>query len=261
MTEITPANVEFYFLSFIRVFTLVSVLPVIGYESINIRVKILFSFFFTAVVFPFAIYNEALLAGSVASFFVYVLNEIAAGLIIGVIPVFLFYAFQFAGDFLSMQMGLSMTQAVDPTTQTNITIIGKLNYVFVMMIFFIIGGHLFFIEAIVKSFEVIPLGAAAYLKFGDILAIVGRNIHQLIVTGIKAGAPILISLFVVESALGIMARTVPQMNIFIVGIPLKIFVGFSLLILILGYVVRVFIAGFATIQNDVFTIINLLGVT
>jgi len=237
-------------------------LPVIGYEPINKSVKVMFSLVFTlllipsiaAIEIPISLTNSGLVA-----FFAFVLNETITGIIIGFIPLFLFAAFQFAGELMGIQMGLSMMSQFDPSAGTNLGIMGRLQYIFLMTIFLIIGGHIFFFEAIVRSFEVIPIGSISYNGIAGILGVVLYHTSELFVIGIKAGAPVIVSLFVMDSGLGIIARTVPQMNIFLVGIPLKIGAGLLIFLVVLGFIVKLFIKYFGQIQSDLFKIIDFLS--
>jgi len=260
MEFITADNITYFYLVFIRVLTIIVLLPVLGYEGIDMKVKVLFSFLTSILLFPYAVQVPLEMSGNLGLFVGYTLNEIVAGLIIGFLPIMIFVGFQYAGELMSMQMGLSMMQMMDPTTQSNISVMGRLKYIFLMMIFLFMGGHLFFIEAIGKSFELIPLGHIAYDGFAGVVQIVIRNIGDILVIGIKAGAPVVISLFVIEAGLGILSRTVPQMNIFLVAVPLKIGAGLIIFLAVVGYVVKLFIQHYGILQNDMLNIIKLLGI-
>ena len=262
MDLISPENIEIFFLSFVRIVTIVMVLPVIGYEPINKSVKVMFSLIFTSLLIPSisAIDIPVSLANSnLLTFFVFVLNESITGIIIGFIPFFIFAAFQFAGELMGIQMGLSMMSQFDPSAGTNLGIMGRLQYIFLMTIFLMIGGHIFFFEAIVRSFEVIPIGSISYNGIAGILGIIIHHTSEIFVIGIKAGAPVIVSLFVMDAGLGIIARTVPQMNIFLVGIPLKIGAGLVIFLIVLGFIVKLFIKYFGEIQSDLFKIIDFLA--
>jgi len=237
-------------------------LPIIGYEPISRNVKVMFALLFTILILPSISEIDipvSLSSSSLIAFFAYVINEAITGIIIGFIPLFLFAAFQFAGELMGIQMGLSMMSQFDPSAGTNLGIMGRLQYIFLMTIFLIIGGHLFFIEAIVRSFEIIPIGAISYNGIAGILGIVLKHTADIFIIGIKAGAPVIVSLFVMDAGLGIIARTVPQMNIFLVGIPLKIGAGLIIFLIVLGFIVKLFIKYFGEIQSDLFKIIDFLA--
>ena len=262
MEFVTPKNIEIFFLSFIRIVTIVMFLPIIGYEPINKSVKVMFALMFTLLLLPTITAIDiplSLSSSNLIVFFAFVLNEVITGIIIGFIPLFLFAAFQFAGELMGIQMGLSMMSQFDPSAGTNLGIMGRLQYIFLMVIFLIIGGHLFFIEAIVRSFEIIPIGAISYNGIAGILGIVLKHTADIFVIGIKAGAPVIVSLFVMDAGLGIIARTVPQMNIFLVGIPLKIGAGMIIFLIVLGFIVKLFIKYFGELQSDLFKIIDFLA--
>lgn len=259
MEFITPENIESFFLVFIRTLTIIVFLPVIGYQGINMKVKVLFALFFSVLIFPSAIPIEVVNQGGLIRFFAFALNEVLVGIIIGFIPQFLFAAFQFGGEIMGMQMGLTMIQMMDPTTETNISIMGRLLYIFLMIIFLFIGGHLFFIEAIGLSLKIIPLGHFAYTGIIGILKIVTEQTASIFIIGIKAGAPIIVSLFIIETAMGFISKTVPQMNILLVGVPLKIGVGLILFLVILGYTTKLFITHFGKLQSDILLLLNIIG--
>lgn len=259
MEYITPENIESFFLVFVRTLTIIIFLPVIGYQGINMKVKVLFALLFSVLIFPSATPISFLEQGGFLQFAACALNEILTGIIIGFVPQFLFAGFQFGGEFMGMQMGLTMIQMMDPTTEANISVMARLLYIFIMVIFLFIGGHLFFIEAIGLSLEVIPLGHFAYTGVTGILKIVTEQTATIFVIGIKAGAPVIVSLFVIEVGMGFIARTVPQMNIFLVGVPLKIGIGLIIFLIILGYTTKLFINHFGQLQSDMLLLLKIIG--
>lgn len=261
MDFINEQNIEYFILVFIRVFTIIVFLPVIGYEGVDIRVRALFSFFTAMICFPLAVFTAAPTNGSLEIFVAYAANEVLVGLIIGFITLFIFAGFEFAGEFMGMQMGLSMMSYFDPTSGANISTLGRLKYIMLMLLFLLLGGHIFFIEAIAKSFEVIRLGEPSYSGFAGIIQILLSNLKEIYVIGIKAGAPVVVSLFVIEFGLGMISKTVPQMNIFLVGIPLKILVGMLILVTIIGYIINLFTGYLGRLQGDMLDVINLLKST
>lgn len=258
MDFINANNIEYFFLVFIRVFTIIIFLPVIGYEGVDIRVRALFSFLTAIICFPLATFTAAPINGSLQIFIAYAANEVLIGVIIGFIPLFIFAGFEFAGEFMGMQMGLSMMSYFDPTSGANISTISRLKYITLMLIFLMVGGHIFFIEAITKSFDVIRLGEPSYSGFAGIIQIILSNLKEIYIIGIKAGAPVVVSLFVIEVGLGLISKTIPQMNIFLVGIPLKILVGLIILVVVIGYIISLFTDYVGRLQGDMLDVINLL---
>jgi len=153
--------------------------------------------------------------------------ELVTGAIIGFGFAALFWAVRMAGDIIGLQMGFAIVNVIDPNSTEQVSLIGEFKYILAILILLIVDGHHLMIAALLDSYRLIPIGAA---HFGD------DAFNQLIrltatvfVTAVKIGAPVMITLLLTDVALGIVARTVPQMNIFIVGFPLKIGVGFLVL--------------------------------
>ena len=133
---------------------------------------------------------------------------------------------QMAGHFISFQMGLAMANTVDPETGAQNTVLSQFLYLLVVLFFLAINGHHLMIHALVQSFQVVPpSGFTLKPIFAEILIKVSSDMF---VIAIKMAAPIIIALFLSNLCLGIVARTVPQLNILMVGFPLNIGMGLIL---------------------------------
>ena len=155
------------------------------------------------------------------------MSEIAVGAIIGFGFATLFFAIRMAGDIVGLQMGFAIVNIIDPNTTGQVSLIGEFKYILALLILLVIDGHHMMITALVDSYRLIPIGTA---HFGDgAFNQIVRLTATAFITAVKIGAPMMITLLLTEVALGIVARTVPQMNIFIVGFPLKIGIGFLVL--------------------------------
>ena len=139
---------------------------------------------------------------------------------------------QMAGHFISFQMGLAMANTVDPETGAQNTVLSQFLYLLIVLFFLAINGHHLMIHALVQSFQVVPpSGFALKPIFAEILIKVSSDMF---VIAIKMAAPIMIALFLSNLCLGIVARTVPQLNILMVGFPLNIGMGLILFGLVIG---------------------------
>jgi flagellar biosynthesis protein FliR len=160
-----------------------------------------------------------------------ILGEVAIGLIIGLMVQLLFAGVQLAGQLAGFQMGFAIANVVDPSSSLQIPILAQFLNLFALMIFFTINAHFYFIKALVDAFELIPpMGAHLNSHLIDLLM---RTAADAFVIAIQVGAPVMVALLLTNVALGLMARTVPQMQIFVVAMPLQIvlglaFLGFSL---------------------------------
>jgi flagellar biosynthesis protein FliR len=143
-----------------------------------------------------------------------------------------FGAFLFGGRILDFQMGFGVANLIDPVTNTQSPLIGSVLNLMAVVTFFLLNGHHLMLRGLAFSLEKIPPGSAL-LKM-DILAITAQ-FGLMFVFGVTLMAPAIITLLLLDVGMAFMARTMPQVNIFIVGLPLKIFVGLSVLALSLNY--------------------------
>ena len=136
---------------------------------------------------------------------------------------FIFGGIQVGGQILAFQMGFSMATTVDPLQGDQETIISHFLYMVAILTFLILNGHLYVLKALMDSFRLIPPGG---LIISPPLGweIISMS-AEMFVLGLKVAAPVMASLFLVELALALMARAAPQMNMLIIGFPVKITIG------------------------------------
>jgi flagellar biosynthetic protein FliR len=156
-----------------------------------------------------------------------ILRELAFGAIIGFGVGLLFETVRFAGDVLDVQVGLAQATALDPTTQNQAAIISRAYYFVALVLFLQLDGHHWLLAGLHRSFELIPLGEPVYqAKVTELL--VGL-VGAIFTVGLRLGAPVMAAVFLTDLAFGFIARVVPQMNVFLVGIPAKLMVGLGVL--------------------------------
>jgi flagellar biosynthetic protein FliR len=154
-------------------------------------------------------------------------SELLIGILIAYVSRLVFTGIEMAGTIIGYQMGFGIVNVIDPLSATNVSVISSIYNIFAMLIFLITDCHHYFITAILGSFELIPpLGFHYSGAIADNLATLTGSIF---VAGVKISAPIVAALFFTNVALGLVARTVPQMNVFIVGFPLQIGLGLFML--------------------------------
>jgi len=157
------------------------------------------------------------------------LKELLVGIIIGFVFMLVFLAIQGAGSIAGYQIGLHMANAFDPTTQTQASLIGQFWMILALLIFMGINGHHMVIRAYTDSYMVIGPGAVEMV--GSTSDLIIRYTAYLLLITLKIVAPVMVTLFLVDISLGTLARMMPTMNVFFVGIPLKIEAGFLVLAL------------------------------
>lgn len=209
-------------LVFIRIGAILLTAPLFGSRDVPLQLKAGLSVVLAMAVFPVMGFQEVYLT-NVPSLVSAMVGEILIGVIIGFTARLLFAAVQLAGQLVGFQMGFGIVNVIDPQTSTQVSIIAQFQNVITLLVFLAVNAHYWFILAIASSFELIPpLGFC----FTDSLmeAIVGLSCNMFVIAA-KVAAPTIAILFFTSVALGLIARTVPQMNIFIVGFPLKIAIG------------------------------------
>ena len=158
-------------------------------------------------------------------------SEVIIGLIIGLMLQLVFVGIQLAGQTAGFQMGLAIANVVDPASSMQIPMLSQFLNLFALILFLSLDIHHYFIKALVDGFEIIPFWGARY--DGNIFNLLVQTVSDAFVIAVKIGAPVMVALLLTSVALGLISKTVPQMQIFIVAMPVKIilgllFLGFSL---------------------------------
>jgi len=168
-------------------------------------------------------------------FILLALKEVLVGASLGIIGYIMMTAMQVAGGFIDFQMGFAIANVIDPFTGAQSPVMGQYLYLFAILFLLATDGHHLLIDGIVHSFQFIP-PSGRIAAFGEekTMLIVSRVFATMFLSGVQIAIPIVGSLFLVDVALAIVSRTVPQMNIFVVGIPAKILISFLLFLIILG---------------------------
>ncbi|MBE6021747.1 MAG: flagellar biosynthetic protein FliR [Cellulosilyticum sp.] len=189
---------------------------------------------------------------NLVSYTILLIKEMIVGLIIGFVVKIYFQVYPFVGSLLSMQGGLSMSVVMDPTAGTQSTQLGRLYNLGLGVVFIASGGYHWLIHTLVESFTVIPIGKEVFapnLAMGMV-----ETIGSYLELGLKLSIPIVGVILIVDFAMGILARTVPQMNMFVIGIPLKMLILFILLIMTINAIARynhIIIEALVTTLNQV----------
>jgi len=237
----TMTEVYVFLLVFIRVTAILMLLPVFGNTSIPVQLKVGLSILMSMLLAPVAMAGFTVdLPENFWRFSQELLLELVIGLLIGYISAFLFVALQFAGRLIDIQMGFGMVQTIDPMSNAASTAMGQLQVLIFTMVFLLSNTHYLLLIAMKKSFEIIPLLSVAPPK-GEVALILTSLCSGVLVSGLKLAAPVFVTLVLTTLALGLVARTVPQMNVFFVGMPLKIGVGIATMVIVLPILGRLFL--------------------
>lgn len=186
-----------------------------------------------------------------------VIREFVTGLIIGYVCSLVFFAVEAAGHLLDLQVGFGIVNIIDPQFGQQVPLIGNFFYLMALMVFLAVNGHHLLLAGLFDSFQILPLAAT---QFGSpqLLARMTDMVIAVFVIALKIAMPVLVSLFLTDIALGVLNRTMPQMNIFMVGLPGKIFVGIFMLFLSMPMYVFFLEVLFHDLYRDIYTILAAL---
>lgn len=243
-----------FLLVFCRISAFFVVAPVFSSRGVPATLKIGISFFVSLLVL--LAMDQAAAIPWDGAYVLFIIRELLIGLLLGFTAYLFFTLVQIAGSFVDLQLGFGIANVIDPLTGAQSPLLGNLKYMLAMLLFLSINGHHYLLMAIMKSYEWIPFTnhLFAHMKEGDVSEFLLQAFAKTFYLAFQMSAPLVAALFLVDVGLGILAKTVPQINIFIVGISLKILVGF----IMLAFMVTVFIFLFQNLFKTMFEYMNQL---
>lgn len=187
--------------------------------------KVILSFTISVIISNVVNIENIVEVNNMISLLIIATGETILGFILGYITNICFSIIRISGGLIDQQMGLSMINIMDPNNQSQNTLIENLVHWISLMIFVLVDGHHMIIKSIVKTYEVVPIGAS--MVNYDFLNIVNFFVETFTI-GFKIAIPILMCLLLSEFIMGLLSRSVPQLNIMVIGVPIKIIVGLIL---------------------------------
>ncbi len=229
-----PAQeLEYFLLVFVRIATFVFAAPFFSQKGVPNTVKIGLSVFIAYVMYAFIqphVYPEY---NSIVGYAVIVMKEVAVGLFIGTGAQLCTSIVLFAGKIIDMEIGLSMANVLDPTTNQQSAITGVLLQYGVTLILYITGLHRYLLKALMETFTLIPIGGAV-IHTEDLLTTVVGFLSDYIIIGFRICLPVFATMLLMNIVLGLLAKLAPQLNMFSVGIQLKLLAGLGVLFVTIG---------------------------
>jgi flagellar biosynthetic protein FliR len=209
-----------------RLGTLFAIAPAFSSQLIPARVKLAAAVAFSFVIMPLATKGQPIPtdAGSVI---VLVAKEAVTGLAFALALALVGAAVQLGAQLIDTLVGFSFASLVDPINNSQNAIFGQLYTLFATMVFLLTGGDGMMIQGIAASYRLLPIGQVP--KPAALAQLFTNGLGQMAVAGLEIAAPVLVALLVADAAFAIVARAVPQMNVFVVGLPAKILLAFSII--------------------------------
>ncbi len=255
--DFAQLKLEAILFAFFRIAGLFAIAPLFSQRGIPTHLKIMLALTLALVISPIISLKDFVVPNSMLDVVSLAVREMLVGVMVGFVFYSLFIAVQMAGAFIGFQMGFAIVNVIDPITSQQISIMAQFKFIMAMLIFFLLDGHHMMLEAIVASYKLVPLGEAVF-RF-SLHNEIAKLIIGIFVIAIKLAAPVMATLILTDVGLGVISRTVPQMNIFIVGFPLKIALGLFFTGAALPIFGMVFRRALLMVNEESFKILSLLA--
>ena len=251
---ISLPQIQAFFLIFLRVAAILFTAPIFNSRNIPVFFKAGLAFAVSFILFPMLDLGETPFRSEAVPFILGTVSEILIGIIIGISVRMIFTGIQLAGQLAGFQMGMAMANIIDPATSEQVPILAQLNNLIALLVFLTVNAHYWFLRALVDSFHLVP--PFQFRFTGSLMEQLMSLAGNIFVIAVKVGAPLIVVLLFMSVAFGLAARTVPQMNIFFVAMPLKILVGLLFFLFALPYMTAFFESLFMGTGEDILRILK-----
>ena len=256
----SPSWIILFVLVLARVSGMFLLAPVFGARIAPVRVRGALALFIALAMMPLLSpeRGEALVAiMAPLSMLGIVAGEVMIGSVIGLASQFVFGGMQLAGQLGGIQMGTGLSNLVDPQTGNRLTTMAQWANVVALLVFLAIDGHHHLIRAVAESFDLVTIGNGmpAADGIGMLLTLAG----SMFVIALKIASPVMLLVLMVNAAMGVLAKVIPQLNVFIVGFPLNVAAGLFGMMAALPYTVQLLVSSFSDVAGSVLTIVDRLG--
>jgi flagellar biosynthesis protein FliR len=247
--SLLPALAATFMLVFARIGAMVMLLPGLGETNIPVRIKLAIALLLTLIILPLhrAAYHVDIQA-SMMPLLVLMIHEIIIGVVLGATARVTLAALQVAGSVIAQQMGLGFVTAVDPTQGQQGLLIGNFLTLLGITLLFATDSHYLVIAALNDSYAIFSPGEM--MPSGDVAALATRAFAAAFKIGMQLAAPFLVFGLVFNIGLGVLARLMPQMQVYFVGVPLSILAGFLIFSFIIVAMMGTFLDYFVGVMHD-----------
>ena len=247
--SVLPALAAAFMLVFARVGAMVMLLPGLGETNIPVNIKLAIALLLTLIILPLHRDAYHVDMGSLTPLLVLMVHEIVIGIVLGATARVTLAALQVAGAVIAQQMGLGFATSVDPTTQGQQgVLIGNFLTLLGITLLFATDTHHLVIAALSESYTIFSPGEL--MQSGDVAALATRAFTAAFKIGMQLSAPFLVFGLVFNIGLGVLARLMPQMQVYFVGVPLAIMAGFLILALVITAMMGTFLDYFTGVMHE-----------
>lgn len=218
----------------VRITAFIFLCPGFSFKGLPNTIKIALSFSLSIIIYM--VIPEMEILNGTLYFFILIIKEVLFGLSLGYITQLVYGIIEMAGQLIDFQVGFSMASIFDPSMGTTASNYGKVYYWLSICIFFLLDMHHKVLESLLKSFEYIPIGTASFqgITILNILNLFSKSFEL----ALNLAAPLIIVVLITDVVLGIISRTVPQINVLILGMPMKAMLSFFMTMLMLSWLMN-----------------------
>src|SRR5437870_4631480 len=246
--SLLPALAAAFMLVFARIGAMVMLLPGLGESNIPVRIKLAIALVLTLVILPLHRAAYQIDLQSLTPLLVLMVHEIVIGVVLGATARVTLAALQVAGSVITQQLGLGFVTAVDPTQGQQGILIGNFLTILGVTLLFATDSHHLVIAALNDSYRIFSPGEI--VGSGDVAALATRAFAAAFKLGLQLSAPFLVFGLVFNIGLGVLARLMPQMQVYFVGVPLSILVGFVILALVINAIMGTYLDYFIGVMQQ-----------
>ncbi|PIS10056.1 MAG: flagellar biosynthetic protein FliR [Bdellovibrio sp. CG10_big_fil_rev_8_21_14_0_10_47_8] len=215
-------------LVFLRIMAFVVAWPVFGTSNFPVHVKVLLALVLAMIQFPVTTFENTQLIQINDQIIFMSVRELCLGLALGFLMRMYFFAVSIAGEIMSVTMGLGAAQLYNPAMGSQSNVLEQFEVMLATLFFLVMNGHHLFLGGLAESFHLVPV-AAIGLKT-EAFASITPMIQSIFLIGLKISAPVLVSIFLAQIAMGIIGRAVPQINVLVTSFPVTVLLGLAVLI-------------------------------
>src|SRR5580692_7093020 len=246
--SLLPALAAAFMLVFARIGAMVMLLPGLGESTIPVRIKLAIALMLTLIILPLHRNAYQVDMQSLTSLLILMLREIVIGIVLGATARVTLSALQVAGSVIAQQMGLGFVTSVDPTQGQQGILIGNFLTMLGVTMLFATDSHHLVIAALNDSYSIFTPGEL--VPSGDVAALATRAFAAAFRLGMQLAAPFLVFGLVFNVGLGVLARLMPQMQVYFVGVPLSIMTGFVIFGVVLAAMMGSFLDYFIAVMHE-----------
>jgi flagellar biosynthesis protein FliR len=246
--SLLPALAAAFMLVFARIGAMVMLLPGFGEMTVPVRVRLAIALILTLIMVPLHRAQFQVDVGNLNALGVLMVQEIVIGLVLGLTARVTISALQVAGSVIAQQLGLGFVTAVDPTQGQQGLLVGNFLTLLGLTLLFATDLHHVVIAALNDSYSLFAPGAV--MPTGDIASLITRAFATAFKIGIQLSAPFLVFGLIFNLGLGVLARLMPQMQVFFVAVPLSILVGFLILAVVIATMMGTYLDYFSSVMTE-----------